>query len=270
MAFFYNNKKYITELNIDGKPADEEENKNNEDELDEEPTPTDNDNEGGDPDELDEEPTPTDGGDPDELDQEPTPIDNNEGEDNNEPTGGDYNGGGGSSGANTDTSNEIPSDGEESDTSNGDTEGNEGSDNGEELEEPEPEEGSEEGEPTGDGTSNDQSIKSMEDEIFSSLSEPQKLIKISELKGSFSKLYRSCDDVFSKIDSIPRTDENLLVLERITNTLSDLKVYIEHYLMYTFDTKTYTENEVNLQKYISIFNAVKEIFKEISIQKAKI
>ena len=110
----------------------------------------------------------------------------------------------------------------------------------------------------------------MEDEIFSSLSDPQKLIKISELKGSFSRLYRSCDDVLNNIDNITKTDENLLVLERVTNTLNDIKSYIEHYLMYTFDTKTYTENTVNLQKYISIFNAVKDIFKEIAKQKVKI
>ena len=262
MAYFYN-KQYITELNIGGK-KNTDDNNDDEFEMDEPPT-QDNDTEGGDDN--------TDNNDEGEVNN-----DDNEFEMDNPPTSNDQSDQPNDGGGVEDTP--VQDDGGETGETNTTSTGSEEPNNGEEegLEEPDSSDDDIEGgddntdnetPPENDSTS-EENIKAMEDEIFSSLSEPQKLIKISELKGSFSRLYRSCDDILTNIDNIPKSDENLLVLERVTNTLTDLKVYIEHYLMYVFDTKTYTENEANLQKYISIFNAVNEIFKEIAKQKAKI
>lgn len=292
MGMFFTDKTYIEELGIKGGPqqgdTDEEETK-------EEPVPEDDEEETVPEDDGDEEePVPEGDGDEEETvpegdddeeetvpenddeNEEPVPEDDEEesvpeGDDEEEPAPeGEENNSTGQTTTVGSTGGGAPSGGGES-APEGD--GEEG------LEEPEPEEGEEgeedeepeEGDSDGDGEADSvdgDNIQAMEDEIFSSLSPAQKLIKISELKGSFSKLYRSCDMIFNKLDTIPKSDDNLLVLERVTNTLSDLKQYIEHYLMYTFDTKTYLENETNLQKYISIFNAVKEIFAQISKQKA--
>lgn len=266
MAIFYTNKTYVEELGIKGgpqqgdteeevTPTEEEPNPEGDDTTEEEPTP-----EG---DDTEEEPNPE--GDND-TEEEPNPEGDDTTEEEPNPEGGNTTE---EEPAPEDDGNDIdtPDNGGES-SGEGDSDDLETPDDGEEeSDEESSEEGDEDGDGEADSVDTDQ-IKAMEDEIFSGLSDAQKLIKVSELKGSFSKLYRSCDMIFNKIDIIPKSDDNLLVLERITNTLSDLKQYIEHYLMYTFDTKTYLENETNLQKFISIFNAVKEIFAQISKQKA--
>ena len=110
-------------------------------------------------------------------------------------------------------------------------------------------------------------LSDMEDTIFSSLSPEQKTIKVLELKGTFVTLFNSCDDILEKIELIPKDNGVIDTFEKITDTLIKLKTYIEFYLSKTFDTKSYLENEVVLQKYTTIFNAVKEVFKEISKRK---
>ena len=277
MALFYN-KKYITELGVQG--GNQKKDDDNTEDTNTDDTTTDDTND----DELESEPDTTDDTNDDELESEPdtgdnTNMDDSTTDDNeleSEPdTGDDTNdddntSGGTDSTPTPDTTTSDTSDGDTSTTDDDNLEepdtGDEGSEGGE-TDDTESEENTDDENISDEDPISQEKLKGMEDEIFSSLSEPQKLIKISELKGSYSRLYRSCDDILTNIDNIPKSDENLLVMERVTSTLSDLKVYIEHYLMYTFDTKTYTENETNLQKYISIFNAVKDIFREINKQK---
>lgn len=110
----------------------------------------------------------------------------------------------------------------------------------------------------------EKTLSDIEDTIFSSLSPEQKSIKVIELKGSFTSLYKACDDVLEKVNIIPKDNATIDVYERIVITLSDLKQYILYYVTNTFDTKSYLENEVILQRFITMFNAVKEVFKDIS------
>ena len=98
----------------------------------------------------------------------------------------------------------------------------------------------------------------MEDEIFASLNTAQKTIKVAELKGTFSALYRSCDETLDKVSKLPNTKETAMVYNNVTNRLMDLKKYLEFYITYTFDTKTYLENQAIYQKYLVIYSAIKE------------
>lgn len=115
--------------------------------------------------------------------------------------------------------------------------------------------------------SKEQTLSDIEDSIFSSLTPEQKGIKVAELKGSFVEVYKASDDIIEKINLIPKDNSNIEVFERLVNTLIDLKTYVQYYISKTFDTKSYLENEVVLQKYTTILNQVKEVFKETSKRK---
>ena len=104
----------------------------------------------------------------------------------------------------------------------------------------------------------EQDLGAMEDEIFASLNTAQKTIKVAELKGTFSALYRSCDETLDKVSKLPNTKETAMVYNNVTNRLMDLKKYLEFYITYTFDTKTYLENQAIYQKYLAIYSAIKE------------
>jgi hypothetical protein len=110
-------------------------------------------------------------------------------------------------------------------------------------------------------------LQQLEDDLFSNLNDGQKKIKIVELKTLFVKMYHDADELINKINKIPKTEDNINILERIINTLSELKSNIEFYMVNTFKTLTYIQNSINLQKNMAIFNAIKEIFKEIEKKK---
>lgn len=138
--------------------------------------------------------------------------------------------------------------------------------------------GSEEGDNSGesdegDSSSSDDSsseegpedkLKQLEAELFDSLSDEQKAIKIDELKNCYHQLYSRCDSLIGMINDSTAPDENSSrVLEYVNDNLSDLKQYIYDYFTNTFDTKSYMENDAQYQKYIAILNSFNTILEEL-------
>jgi hypothetical protein len=120
---------------------------------------------------------------------------------------------------------------------------------------------------TDDGTNTIQNgLSATEKEIFDNLSPEQQVIKVGELKGLFSTLYYSIDDIYNKLTKIDNLKpDSSKIVSRLSNTLDELKIYIEDYLTKTFDTKSYTENMVIYQKYLVIFNSVNKVLEKINI-----
>ena len=127
-------------------------------------------------------------------------------------------------------------------------------------------EGGEDGEEsTGDETTEEQPEEDTKEneEMFDSLSDVEKENKILELKNNYNSMYATCDSIIDKIDDIPKMEENKDILKRVVRTLSDLKVYIRYHLTKNFDEKSYIENDILFNKYLSILNGIKNVIKEI-------
>lgn len=127
---------------------------------------------------------------------------------------------------------------------------------------------SDEDESTTDETEGSENeLKSLEDDIFKDIPPEQMNIKIMELKKQYLEVYATITDVLSRTNKIPKTSQNMSVLEFIINKLMELKDIVQFYLSNTFDTKTYVENMVNYQQYLATLNTINRLLKEISRKK---
>ena len=109
----------------------------------------------------------------------------------------------------------------------------------------------------------DPRLKELESIIFDDLNEEEKKLKIKDLKELYITVYKKCGSITELLTDIKRDEETIQIVEYISNTLIDLKQYVNDYLNDIFDTKTYVENLAQLQKYIMIFNAINKVFDQI-------
>lgn len=116
---------------------------------------------------------------------------------------------------------------------------------------------------TDDGTDPRQKLRDLENSIFDQLSEDQKASKIKELKGLFNSTYFNCQKIINNIDHVQKTPDNVKIYDYVSTTLNDLMKYIKDYLQDTFDNRTYMENVVEFEKYLSILDSIKKIFIEL-------
>lgn len=165
-------------------------------------------------------------------------------------------------------------DGEDSDTQdeNNDSESNDysmGDVEEDNLDEDESSDDSESENSTEDTTNEteENELKSLENDIFKDIAPEQMNIKIIELKKQYLEVYATVTDVLTRTNKIPKTSQNMSVLEFITNKLMELKDIVQFYLANTFDTKTYVENMVNYQQYLATLNTINRLLKEISRKK---
>lgn len=114
-----------------------------------------------------------------------------------------------------------------------------------------------------DGNDPNAKLKELEKSIFDQLSDEQKTLKTKELKSLFNTVYNKCTDIVSNISSAERSPEQAKIYDYVMNSLTDLQKYIKDYLFQIFDSKTYIENMVQLQKYLTVLDTVSNIFEEV-------
>lgn len=222
----------------------------------------DEDNTGTDPN-LADPPADTAGDDPNTADNntEDTTGDetNNETENNNDNTG------------NNDQENDTEDNGDTGDNEEDFTidDADNGGDEGDGETDPNAEPG-ENGDNTDNNTVDDQpevdpdSLKAKDAELFDSLSPEEQKMKIKVQKKMFLELYTNADIIIKKINEIgSELEEVNSQLKRTLQILFELKKMIYEYLMNTFDTKSYIENDIMYTRYLSVFNSVKNITTEI-------
>ena len=106
-------------------------------------------------------------------------------------------------------------------------------------------------------------LKELEKSIFDQLSTEQKALKTKELKTLFNSVYDKCAEIINTISSADRNPEQAKVYDYVMNSLTDLQKYIKDYLFNIYDSKTYIENMVQLQKYLTVLDTVSNIFEEV-------
>lgn len=106
-------------------------------------------------------------------------------------------------------------------------------------------------------------LKELEKSIFDQLSTEQKALKTKELKTLFNSVYDKCAEIINTISSADRNPEQAKVYDYVMSSLTDLQKYIKDYLFQIYDSKTYIENMVQLQKYLTVLDTVSNIFEEV-------
>ena len=108
-----------------------------------------------------------------------------------------------------------------------------------------------------------ESIKKIEEELFSSLSPEQIAIKNSELKGQFIELYTTIGSTLVRINDIPKSEDNIDVLKFVTDKLLELQDMVNFNVTTAYATRTYIENNIIYQQCIATLNAIADIIDNI-------
>ena len=102
-----------------------------------------------------------------------------------------------------------------------------------------------------------------ENQIYDTLSDEQKRIRILELKLNFKSIYEEADAVINSVNNIAKDSDNIEPIKRIIDVLNNCKKYIVDYMANVFDNTSYMENNAVYMKYIGIFHKIKEIIQEL-------
>lgn len=130
-----------------------------------------------------------------------------------------------------------------------------------------PEEGQEEGyEDDGYGEEEEQeddSLASYEQDIFRDLSPEQMIIKNKELKAQFKSLNNIIFDSLEKLNNISHTSYDNTILDFVVRKLVELKDISRDYTVDAFNTKSYIENQIQLQKMVATFNRIVNLLSNV-------
>ena len=138
-----------------------------------------------------------------------------------------------------------------------------GNDEGGDTSNPE-DSGSSGGESAEDQVNVDNEDKQKDREIFDSLSPQEQKLKIVKLKQSYMDLYSRCDQIIEKYDAVGVEFENFgEVVKGSLNALYSLKEMISNYLLYLFDSKSYIENDITFNRFLTAMNQIKLITKSM-------
>ena len=120
------------------------------------------------------------------------------------------------------------------------------------------------GESAEDQVNVDNEDKQKDREIFDSLSPQEQKLKIVKLKQSYMDLYSRCDQIIEKYDAVGVEFENFgEVVKGSLNALYSLKEMISNYLLYLFDSKSYIENDIVFNRFLTAMNQIKLITKSM-------
>ena len=133
-------------------------------------------------------------------------------------------------------------------------------DSGEGGDEPAPEEG-EEGLEGPEQQADD--FSSDEQEVFSDLKPEQMAVKHKELKTQFKNFNDTIFSAIDKINNISHASYDDTLLNFIIRKLLELKDMSRDYLLDVYDTKSYIENQIQLQKMVTTFNYITNLLSNI-------
>lgn len=113
------------------------------------------------------------------------------------------------------------------------------------------------------GDTEEEPIKANTD-IFDSLSSEEQTVKIAELKKMFNELYTSCDDLMHKVSTIDVDDISVNIVSRVNSTLYNLKTYIADYILNIFPIKSYIENDIAFNRFLTVLSSVSRVIESLT------
>lgn len=113
---------------------------------------------------------------------------------------------------------------------------------------------------TDDQNTDDTSDKAVLDAMYDKLTPEEKKMKDETLKKQFKDLYEICGDLIEKINMVDKSSAAMSpIIKNVMSSLMDFQVYIQYYLTDVYATKSYIENDIEFNKYLQVFNGIKNI-----------
>jgi hypothetical protein P700755_29183 len=99
-------------------------------------------------------------------------------------------------------------------------------------------------------------LDQVESEVFSNLKPEQFAIRIKTLKNQYKNLHSTIVDTLDQMNKLTKTSYDSNMIEFATRRLLELKDNVRDALVLSFPTRTYVENEIELQKATAAFNQI--------------
>lgn len=109
----------------------------------------------------------------------------------------------------------------------------------------------------------EESLDSYEKDVFRDLSPEQMIIKNKELKAKFKSLNNIIFDSLEKLNNISHTSYDNTILDFVVRKLVELKDISRDYTVDAFNTKSYIENQIQLQKMVATFNRIVNLLSNV-------
>lgn len=126
--------------------------------------------------------------------------------------------------------------------------------------------GMEGGDPEGGGegqvTADD--ARGMEQELFHDLTPDQIDLKHKELKNKFLDLYTATSNIVDRVNSIPTSDNTVASITFVIKKLAELRKMVADYMNDVYSTKSYMENAINYNRFLSALNGINKILDQIN------
>ena len=106
-------------------------------------------------------------------------------------------------------------------------------------------------------------------DIFDSLSADEQKIKIMELQRLYGEMYNSCDDISKRLNDLDTDESNIDIISRVSDSMNILKKYIQDYLIGSFAKKSYVENDIMYNRFLSIISSLAAVLDQLSNREKK-
>lgn len=112
-------------------------------------------------------------------------------------------------------------------------------------------------------------IKAKEEELYANLTPDQLDIKHKELKGQFLDMFDMVSELVERVGDAGTSEENIKVIEYISNNLITLRDMISDYVNDVYQTKSYMENSINYNRFLASLNAINKLLEELQVKDSK-
>ena len=114
-------------------------------------------------------------------------------------------------------------------------------------------------------------IKQQEEEIYADANmTPEQLdIKHKELKSQFLAMYDLTSSIIDRIGDASINEENIAVVEFISENLSRLRTMLTDYIESVYAGKSYIENAVTFNRFLATLNGINKMLEQIEKKEDK-
>lgn len=109
-------------------------------------------------------------------------------------------------------------------------------------------------------------LKAAEEEMYANLTPEQLDIKHKELKGQFLEMFDIVSELIDRIGDAGTSEENIKIIEYISNNLINLKDMISDYVNDVYQTKSYIENSIVYNRFLATLNGINRLLEEIQVK----
>ena len=109
-------------------------------------------------------------------------------------------------------------------------------------------------------------IQNLQQAVFSNLTEEQIRIKTNNQKQQYIDLFNDISDILKRILVINKNNNNAELFNYITDSFSDLRKMIKDALTDSFNTRSFIENQIILERFIAIYTILFQLIKKIALK----